>query len=46
MTTIDTSVGHLPEQAIRFIKIDVQGHELRVLGGMKQTLEINPESLW
>ena len=45
MTTIDTSVGHLPEHAIRFIKIDVQGHELRVLGGMKQTLERNPDAI-
>lgn len=43
MTTIDTSVEHLPERAIHFIKIDVQGHELHVLAGMKQTLERNPD---
>lgn len=43
MTTIDASVGHLPDHAIRFIKIDVQGHELHVLHGMKQTLERNPD---
>jgi FkbM family methyltransferase len=45
MTTIDASVGHLPDRAIRFIKIDVQGHELHVLGGMKQTLERNPDAI-
>ena len=45
MTTIDASVGHLPESAIRFIKIDVQGHELHVLGGMRETLERNPDAI-
>jgi FkbM family methyltransferase len=45
MTTIDASVGHLPEEAIRFIKIDVQGHELHVLGGMRQTLDRNPDAI-
>jgi FkbM family methyltransferase len=44
MTTIDACVGHLPNRAIRFIKIDVQGHELHVLRGMKQTLEKNPDA--
>jgi FkbM family methyltransferase len=43
MTTIDANVRDLPDGAIRFIKIDVQGHELRVLGGMKQTLDRNPD---
>jgi FkbM family methyltransferase len=45
MTTIDASVGHLPDRAIRFIKIDVQGHELHALGGMKRTLERNPDAI-
>jgi len=45
MTTIDASVGHLPERAIRFIKIDVQGHELHVLGGMRRTLDRNPGAI-
>ena len=45
MTTIDASVGHLPDCAIRFIKIDVQGHELHVLRGMEQTLKKNPDAI-
>jgi FkbM family methyltransferase len=45
MTTVDASVGHLPDRAIRFIKIDVQGHELHVLGGMRQTLERNRDAI-
>lgn len=45
MTTLDASVRHLPDGAIRFVKIDVQGHELHVLGGMKQTLERNPDAI-
>ena len=45
MTTIDASVAPLPDNAIRLIKIDVQGHELHVLNGMKQTLERNPDAI-
>jgi FkbM family methyltransferase len=45
MTTIDAHLGHLPDNAIRFIKIDVQGHEIHVLNGMKQTLDRNPNAI-
>jgi FkbM family methyltransferase len=45
MTTIDACVNQVPDRAIRFIKIDVQGHELHVLGGMKRTLERNPDAI-
>lgn len=43
MTTIDASLRHLPDHAVRFVKIDVQGHELNVLRGMKETLDRNPD---
>jgi FkbM family methyltransferase len=45
MTTVDASVGEFPDGAIRFIKIDVQGHEIPVLRGMKQTLQKNPDAI-
>lgn len=43
VTTLDVALGHLPANAIRFIKIDVQGHEMRVLRGMAETVNRNPD---
>jgi FkbM family methyltransferase len=45
MTTIDAALRDLPESVVRFIKIDVQGHELHVLRGMEQTLRRNPDAI-
>ncbi len=45
MTTVDASLRELPENSIRFIKIDVQGHELHVLRGMENTLKRNPDAI-
>jgi FkbM family methyltransferase len=43
MTTADASLKALPRGAVRFAKIDVQGHEPRVLAGMSETLDRNPD---
>ena len=45
MVTIDGSFQHLPANIIRLIKIDVQGHEISVLRGMKRTLDRNPDAV-
>lgn len=43
-TTVDTFVRNRNLQNISFIKIDVQGYELAVCEGMKNTLEHFPET--
>ena len=45
MTTIDASLRDFPDGAVRFIKIDVQGHELHVLRGMENTIQRNPDAI-
>jgi FkbM family methyltransferase len=38
MTTLDAALPELPAGALRFVKVDVQGSECRVLRGMRATL--------
>jgi len=45
MTTIDASLRELPDDVVRFIKIDVQGYECQVVRGMTVTLERNPNAI-
>jgi FkbM family methyltransferase len=42
-TTLDKALSELPDGAVRFVKIDVQGHEMNVLRGMTETLRRNPD---
>jgi len=42
MTTLDAALPDLPSAALRFVKIDVQGSECRVLRGMRATLARHP----
>jgi FkbM family methyltransferase len=42
MTTLDEALPELPAGAIRFVKMDVQGSECRVLRGMRATLARHP----
>jgi FkbM family methyltransferase len=43
MTTLDAALPELPAGALRFVKLDVQGSECRVLRGMRRTLERHPD---
>ena len=43
MTTLDAALPDLPPGAIRFLKLDVQGSECRVLRGMRRTLARHPD---
>ena len=43
MTTVDAALPELPKGSLRFVKLDVQGSECRVLRGMRRTLERHPE---
>jgi FkbM family methyltransferase len=43
MTTLDAALPDLPPGAIRFLKLDVQGSECRVLRGMRRTLVRHPD---
>jgi FkbM family methyltransferase len=43
MTTLDAALPALPPGAIRFLKLDVQGSECRVLRGMRDTLARHPD---
>jgi FkbM family methyltransferase len=47
LTTIDaaTSAAGIPDGAIRFAKMDVQGYESNVFRGMQCTVERNPEMI-
>ena len=43
MTTLDAVLPELPAGTLRFVKIDVQGSECRVLRGMRVTLARHPD---
>ncbi len=43
MTTLDAALPDLPPGALRFLKLDVQGSECRVLRGMSRTLARHPD---
>ena len=43
MTTLDAALPELQAGALRFVKIDVQGSECRVLRGMRATLARHPD---
>ena len=43
MTTLDAALPDLASGAIRFLKLDVQGSECRVLRGMRRTLARHPD---
>ena len=43
MTTLDAALPELPVGALRFVKMDVQGSECRVLRGMRATLARHPD---
>jgi len=45
VTTLDAALHALPDGAVRFVKIDVQGSECRVLDGMRRTLARHPETV-
>lgn len=45
VTTLDHALGDLPPNAVRFIKIDVQGHEMRVLRGIAEIVSRNPDMI-
>ena len=45
LTTVDEALADLPDGAVKFIKIDVQGYEWHVLQGMKATLDRNREAI-
>jgi FkbM family methyltransferase len=45
VTTLDRALSDVPDNAVRFIKIDVQGHEMNVLRGMSQTLRRNRDAI-
>src|SRR6266542_639672 len=44
LTTVDAAVEQWRIDRVAFIKIDVQGYELRVCEGMTRTLETNPHA--
>jgi FkbM family methyltransferase len=43
ITTVDAAMATVPDGAVRFVKVDVQGYEHHVLRGMRATLERNPD---
>jgi len=43
LTTLDQALAEVPAGALKFVKIDVQGHELQVLRGMGTTLARHPD---
>jgi FkbM family methyltransferase len=43
MTTLDAALPELPAGSVRFVKLDVQGSECRVLRGMRRTLARHPD---
>jgi len=43
MTTLDAALPELPPGAVKFVKLDVQGSECRVLAGMRRTLARHPD---
>jgi FkbM family methyltransferase len=43
MTTLDAALPDLPPGSVRFVKLDVQGSECRVLRGMRRTLARHPD---
>ena len=43
ITTVDAAMATVPDGAVRFVKVDVQGYELHILRGMRATLERNPD---
>jgi FkbM family methyltransferase len=43
MTTLDAALPELPPGAVKFVKLDVQGSECRVLRGMRRTLARHPD---
>jgi FkbM family methyltransferase len=45
MVTLDDALPPATAGKVRFIKIDVQGYEQRVLEGMKRTIEANPNAI-
>jgi FkbM family methyltransferase len=45
VTTVDEAVRTREITAVAFIKVDVQGYELRVCKGMARTLEKNPSAI-
>jgi FkbM family methyltransferase len=46
VTTLDDALSDIPDNAVRFIKIDVQGHEMKVLHGMTETIRRNPDAIF
>jgi FkbM family methyltransferase len=46
VTTLDHALRELPDGSVRFVKIDVQGHEMRVLRGMQETIRRNPDAIF
>jgi len=45
MTSVDEAARALDIFPVAFIKVDVQGYELRVCRGMSRTLEVNPAAI-
>jgi FkbM family methyltransferase len=43
ITTVDAAMATVPDGAVRFVKVDVQGYEHHILRGMCATLERNPD---
>jgi FkbM family methyltransferase len=43
ITTVDVAMATVPDGAVRFVKVDVQGYEHHILRGMRATLERNPD---
>ena len=43
ITTVDAVMATVPDGAVRFVKVDVQGYEHHILRGMHATLERNPD---